>query len=107
MSVDKRCQTCGRKPPRSNPQNNRLHKLFTLLQDNVTSKEDNLFHHREWWKVRLKDKYLGYNEYINEAGKEECRLKSTAELTVEEFNEFMAKVERYCAIRGVYLQDGD
>jgi hypothetical protein len=32
-------------------------------------------------------------------------LKSTADLSVEELNNFMNEVERYCAVRGVYLQD--
>lgn len=51
-----------------------------------------------------KDRWLGYNEYVGANGTIYA-LKSTAELTVEELNEFMNEVEKFCAERSVYLQD--
>jgi hypothetical protein len=51
-----------------------------------------------------KDRWLGYNEYEGANGIIYA-LKSTAELSVEELNTFMNEVEKFCAERGVYLQD--
>ncbi len=52
-----------------------------------------------------KDQWLGYNEFTAPDGRTIYALKSTADLSVEELNNFMNDVERYCAVRGVYLQD--
>ena len=51
-----------------------------------------------------KDRWLGYNEYEGANGTIYA-LKSTAELSVEELNTFMNEVEKFCAERGLYLQD--
>ena len=52
-----------------------------------------------------KDKWLGYNEYTAPDGRTIYSLKSTADCSVDELTEFMNEVERYCALRGVYLQE--
>ena len=67
--------------------------------------KDGLYHPHQWWKVMAKDQWLGYNEYTAPDGRTIYALKSTADLSVEELNNFMNEVERYCAGRGVYLQD--
>lgn len=98
------CPCCGQLPRRSLPQNSRLHKLFMLMAENLKGK-DGLFHPHQWWKVMSKDQWLGYNEYTAPDGRIIYSLKSTADCTVEELTEFMNEVERYCALRGVYLQE--
>jgi hypothetical protein len=103
MSQPKRCPTCGQSQKRSLPQNARLHKLFMLMAENFKGK-DGLYHPHQWWKVMCKDRWLGYNEYEGANGIIYA-LKSTAELSVEELNTFMNEVEKFCAERGVYLQD--
>jgi NinB protein len=97
------CPMCGQSPRRSLPQNSRLHKLFQLMSEHFKGK-DGLYHPHQWWKVMCKDKWLGYNEYVGANGTIYA-LKSTADCDVEELNNFMNEVERFCAERGVYLQE--
>jgi hypothetical protein len=66
------------------------------MAENLKGK-DGLHHPHQWWKVMSKDQWLGYNEYPAPDGR--------TILSVEELNNFMNEVERYCANRGVYLQD--
>ena len=99
-----RCPTCGQVKRRTLPQNARLHKLFTELAANVKGK-DGLYHPHQWWKACAKDRWLGYDEYQGADGRTIYALRSTANLSVEELNEFMAQVEKYAAERGVYLDE--
>lgn len=98
-----RCPVCGQLKKRSNPQNARLHKLFTEMAANLTA-QDKLYHPHQWWKTMCKDRWLGYEEY-QANGKTIYVLRSTASLDTEEFTEFMNKVEEYANSRGVYLED--
>lgn len=98
------CPTCGSIPRRSLPQNNRLHLLFQAISEKVLA-SDGLLHHAQWWKIVMKDRWLGYNETVKSDGTIIYSLRGTAELTVEQLNEFMNRVERFAAERGVYLQD--
>jgi hypothetical protein len=100
----KRCPTCGQSHRRSSAQNARLHKLFTMMSEQLKGK-DGLYHPTMYWKVLSKDQWLGYDEVQHFDGRTIYALKSTANLSVEELNNFMNEVERYCAVRGVYLQD--
>jgi len=100
----KRCPTCGQSHRRSSAQNARLHKLFTMMSEQLKGK-DGLYHPTMYWKVLSKDQWLGYDEVQHPDGRTIYALKSTANLSVEELNNFMNEVERYCAVRGVYLQD--
>ncbi len=99
-----KCPTCGQRKKRSLPQNARLHALFMLMQDTLTAK-DGLQHSAMWWKVMCKSQWLGFTEYRKPDGDVIQVLRSTADLDVTELNEFMTKVEAYCAQRGVYLED--
>ena len=99
----KPCPTCGNVPRRSLPQNNRLHLLFQAISEKVKG-ADGLLHHAMWWKIVIKDRWLGYNEVVSN-GKTIYSLRGTADLTVEELNNFMDRVERYAAEHEVYLQD--
>lgn len=98
------CPSCGQSQRRSLPQNARLHKLFTMMSEQLKGK-DGLYHATMYWKVLSKDQWLGYDEVQHPDGRTIYALKSTANLSVEELNNFMNEVERYCALRGVYLQD--
>lgn len=102
--MTERCPTCGQRKKRSNPQNARLHSLFTLLQDNVKA-ADGQFHHLQWWKAMCKAQWLGFDEYRRPDGEAIQVLRSTSECDVAELNEFMSKVEAYCAQRGVWLDE--
>jgi NinB protein len=99
-----RCPTCNQAPRRSLPQNNRLHLLFDAISRQVVA-DDKLLHHAMWWKIVMKDRWLGYNETVASNGKVIYSLRGTADLTVEELNNFMERVERYAAEHGIWLQD--
>ena len=77
--------------------------MFGAISEKVKA-ADGLLHHSQWWKVVMKDRWLGYNETIAN-GKTIYSLRGTADLTVEELNNFMDRVERYAAEHGIYLQD--
>ena len=98
------CPTCGRMKKRSNPQNNRLHQLFTLIAANLKA-ADGLYHHHLWWKVQFKDRWLAYEETPRSDGTMIYRMRSTAELDVDEFNDFMTQVEAWAAENGVWLEE--
>lgn len=102
--MSERCQLCGQPKKRTLPQNARLHKLFTELAANVKAK-DGLYHPALWWKAIMKAEWLGFDEYQKPNGETVYVLRSTANLNVEELNEFMEKVEHYAATRGIWLQD--
>lgn len=99
-----RCQCCGQVKRRTLPQNARLHKLFTEIAANVKAK-DGLYHPAMWWKTMCKAEWLGFDEFQRPDGETIYVLKSTANLDVEELNEFMNQVEKYAAERGVWLSD--
>ena len=67
--------------------------------------KDGLHHPPQWWKVMSKDKWLGYDEFNKPDGTTIYVLRATSELDVEALTDFMNEVERYCALRGVYLQE--
>lgn len=67
--------------------------------------KDGLHHPPQWWKVMAKDQWLGYDEFNKPDGTTIYVLRATSELDVEALTEFMNEVERYCALRGVWLQD--
>jgi len=102
--VADKCPTCGQIKRRSSEQNRRLHKLFNLMAEQLKGK-DGLYHPAAYWKVMSKDQWLGYDEYNHPSGRTIYVLKATSECSIEELTEFMNEVERYCALRGVWLQD--
>ena len=99
-----KCPACGQIKRRSSEQNRRLHKLFNLMSEQLKGK-DGLHHPPQWWKVMAKDQWLGYDEFNKPDGTTIYVLRATSELDVEALTEFMNEVERYCALRGVYLQE--
>ena len=74
------------------------------MSDQLKGK-DGLYHPAAYWKVLSKDQWLGYTETLHPSGRTIYALKSTAECTVDELNDFMNEVERYCALRNIYLQE--
>ena len=99
-----KCSLCGQIKRRSSEQNRRLHKLFNLMAEQLKGK-DGLHHPAAWWKCLSKDQWLGYDEFNHPDGRTIYVLKATSDCTIEELTEFMNEVERYCALRGVYLQE--
>ena len=96
-----RCPTCGRKHRRSNPANARywalLHECAAKLADGKYSAEQ--FH------TYYKSRFLGCDDVPMPNGKTLTIPRSTANLDVPEFSEYMDKVEADAAQRGVFLAD--
>ena len=100
----KKCDKCNQTIRRSNPQNNRLHLLFHEIAERIKASDGEL-HNAMWWKVMMKDRWLGYDEFTSTNGETKYVLRSTSNLGVDELNSFMERVEHFAAKHGVYLQD--
>jgi hypothetical protein len=59
----------------------------------------------ETWHQWAKSRFLGCDEFSLPNGKTLTIPKSSANLDVAEFNEFMEEVEAWAAERDVYLED--
>jgi hypothetical protein len=59
----------------------------------------------EVWHEYFKSRLLGMDDVKLPNGKVIHRCRSSTDLDVAEFGEFMEKVEHFAAERGVYLED--
>lgn len=74
------------------------------MANNLKGK-DGLQHPAQWWKAMAVAEWLGFDEFVKPDKTVIYSLKHTSNCTIEELNQFMNEVERYAALRGVYLQD--
>ena len=102
MITETKCPSCGRKKTRSSEQNKRYWKLLSLLAEKVIQGTK---YESESWHEYFKFKFLGADDIKLPNGKVIVRAKSTTELDVSEFNEFMTQVEVWCNDRDIYLED--
>lgn len=81
------------KKSRSVEQNKRLHKLLSIIVENawVGGRQYDL----ETWKEHFRRAYIGTEEYVLPSGEIQQRGISTTTLSVEEFTEFMDRIEHY------------
>jgi hypothetical protein len=98
----RRCPTCHRNFRRTHPQNSRywllVHKLaLRPIQGSSYSPES--------WHEYLKGRFLGCNEHVMPNGKTLTIPRSTAGLSVSEFNEYMERVEAWAADHGIFLEE--
>ena len=99
----KRCKTCHRLFKRSNPANARYWLLLHLISEKV--RPENQTYSPESFHTYFKSKYLGMEEIKMPNGKVAQYPKSSANLDVAEFADFMTKVEIWAQEREVYLED--
>ena len=96
-----RCPTCHRKHKRSHPQNARywalLHECASKLLDGEYSAEQMHLYYRS--------RFLGCKDTHLPNGKVVSIPRSTTDLDVAEFSEYMTQVEADAALRGVLLAD--
>ena len=97
-----KCPTCGRNQTRSTQQNSRYWKLLSLLAliDIKGAKYDS-----ESWHEYFKFKFLGADDIKLPNGKVLVRAKSTTDLDVGEFAEYMTQVEVWCHDHNIYLEE--
>jgi len=59
----------------------------------------------EVWHEQCKRHWLGTTETTLPSGETICRTNSTADLSTEEFGEYMSAVEAWANSRGVFLDE--
>ena len=98
-----RCPTCGRRKTRSNNANARLWLLYHKMSDKL--KPQGNAYTAETWHEYCKSRFLGMDDVKLPNGKVIHKAKSSADLSTEEFSEFMAAVESWAMEHGVYLDE--
>ena len=98
-----RCPSCGRKHKRSNPANQRLWLLYHLAASRL--RPGGATYSAEQFHIYYKSRFLGCVDFPLPNGKTLAIPKSTADLDVTEFNDFMSQVEADLAERDVYLEE--
>jgi hypothetical protein len=102
-SRSERCPLCHRRLPRTTRANALLWQLYTRMSEKLRPGGQQFS--AEAYHVYMKVKYLGADEHLLPNGKTVQIPHSTAGLDVEEFADFLAKVEAEANERGVYLDD--
>lgn len=98
-----RCKTCGRMKRRSNPANSRYWLLIHMIAEKL--RPQNQPYSTTAWHEYFKGKYLGVVETKLPSGKTMSSPHSTADLSIDEFNDYMMKVEVWAGDHDVYLED--
>lgn len=98
-----RCPTCRRRMTRSHPANARYWLLLHRIAEKL--KPQGKDYSPETWHHYFKSKLLGCDEFTMPNGTTLVIPKSSANLDVAEFNEFMTAVEAWAAEHDVYLDE--
>ncbi len=98
-----RCPLCHRKHKRTHQQNARLWLLYHAIADKVRPVGEAFS--PESWHLYFKSRFLGADDVKMPNGKVQTIVRSTADLEVPEFAEYMDKVEHWAAERDVWLED--
>jgi len=105
MSAKDRCPTCGHRHRRSRQQNALywllLHQLAEKLKPNGVTYSTDAWH---WY---MKSRFLGNDEISLPNGNVVNMPRSSAELPVDKFNEFLGRVEAWANEHEVFLADRD
>ena len=99
----KRCPTCHRLERRSNPQNARYWLLLHLIAEKL--KPEGAEYSAESFHLYFKSRYIGCDDIRLPNGKIISIPKSSADLDVGEFAEYMTKIECFAQERGIYMED--
>ncbi len=98
-----RCPSCGRKYRRSNPQNARYWLLLFRISERLPVQGQT--YSAEQFHLYFKSRFIGCDDVKLPNGKVITIPKSSADLDVAEFNEYMEKVEAWAAEHNVYLDE--
>lgn len=98
-----RCHACGRRYKRSTESNRRLWLLYHLAASKLHPGGNT--YSAEQFHIYYKSRFLGCVDFPLPNGKVLAIPKSTADLDVSEFNDFMSQVEADLAERDVYLDE--
>ncbi len=98
-----RCPACHRRFRRSNPQNARYWLLIHAIAEKV--KPNGQEFGPETWHTWAKSKFLGCEEFRLPNGKTLLIPKSTTDLEVPEFADYMTQLEAWANEHKVWLED--
>ena len=102
-SPSNRCPTCHRRHKRSNPQNARYWLLLHEIAERVLPAGEQFA--AGTWHMEFRKRFLGCEDTMLPSKKILSIPRSSTDLDVSEFNDYMTKVEAWAAERGVFLAD--
>ncbi len=114
-----KCPTCGRRPKRSTQANRHYWLLVHVIADKARPKDENgvaRAYSADAWHINFRQTFLGATDYILpialDPGKPALLQKttitiphSTADLSVDEFSDYVGRVEAWAAEQGIYLDE--
>lgn len=103
MSRFERCPTCHRRLKRSSEANRRYWLIMHTISDKL--RPQNVQHSPEVWHTYFKSRFLGCDEVVMPNKKTLLLPRSSADLDVAEFADYMTQVEQWAAEHDVYLAD--
>lgn len=98
-----RCPTCKRRHTRSHQANARYWLLLHAIAEKV--KPGGASYSAEAWHTYMKSRYLGCDDVKLPNLKTLSMPRSTANLDVAEFNDYMTAVETWAGERDVWLDE--
>lgn len=98
-----RCPTCHRRRTRSHPANAKYWALIHAIADKL--KPGGQSYGAEQWHVYFRSRWLGCDDVTMPNGKIATIPRSTAQLDVAEFGEYLDKIEAWAGERDVWLED--
>ncbi len=99
-----KCPTCGRRPKRGTQQNRLYWLLIHVIADKAWSKEGRSYS-ADTWHLHFRKTFLGAKDYDIPGGQTLTIPNSTADLSVDEFSDYVGKVEAWAAEQGIYLDE--
>lgn len=98
-----RCPACGRREKRSNEANRRYWLIVSALAESLHP--GGATYGITAWHHWLKSRFLGAEDVALPNGANLVVPHSTADLSTDEFSDFMTQVEAWAAEHGVFLPD--
>lgn len=98
-----RCPTCHRRHRRTTQANALYWVLLHQLAESL--KPNGQQYSADTWHAYCKSRFLGCDDVRLPNGKTLTIPKSSADLAVDEFNEYFGKVDAWAAEHGVFLAD--
>lgn len=98
-----RCPTCNQLHRRTHPQNARYWALLHVLADKVAPA--GMTFSAEVWHLEFKRRFLGCDDVTLPTGRVMPVPKSSADLDVAAFGDYMTQVEAFANERGAFLED--
>jgi hypothetical protein len=103
ISRSSRCPTCGRRRKRTTDANARYWLLLHKISDEY--RPDGQQFSAKTWHLQCRKHWLGCDDATLPTGETMSIPRSTADLSVDEFSDYMTAVEAWANARGVWLDE--